>query len=207
MNKRVLIFLAAALAVVSLAGQAVAAEATEPLMKTRMEAREPFIVMGLEAQNALEGEAMMELWTKFFSLHEKLPEPVNNSFYGIYYPGEKFDPATMQGYNYFVGLEVKEQVELPEGLQMHKVPGGNYAVFEYVGPVQEIGKAYEYIYGEWLATTNYKPASLEMFEVYDERFQEDSKESVVEIWVPVQKPELEEAPRDAELQELKQIQE
>ena len=70
MNKRVLIFLAAVLAVASLMGQVVASEASKPQMKTRMEALEPFIVMGLEAQNAMEGEAMMEAWTKFFSYHE-----------------------------------------------------------------------------------------------------------------------------------------
>ena len=99
MNKRVLIFLAAVLAVASLMGQVVASEASKPQMKTRMEALEPFIVMGLEAQNAMEGEAMMEAWTKFFSYYEKLPEPVDNNYYGIYYPGEKFDLSTMQGYN------------------------------------------------------------------------------------------------------------
>jgi len=205
MNKRVLIFLAVVLAVASLMGQVVASEASKPQMKTRMEALEPFIVMGLEAQNAMEGEAMMEAWTKFFSYHEKLPEPVDNNYYGIYYPGEKFDLSTMQGYNYLVGMEVKDEVKLPEGLQLHKVPGGNYAVFEYVGPIYEIGNAYEYIYGEWLATTNYKPASMEMFEVYGERFKEDSKDSVVEIWVPVQKPSLEEAPQDGDIQEGKKL--
>lgn len=196
MNKYVMIFLAAALAVVGLAGQEFTARETPPQMKIRFEASEPFIVMGLEAQNAMDGDAMMELWKKFFTLGDKLPEPVGNRLYGIYYPGEKYDPATMHGYNYFVGMEVKDKVDLPEDLQLHKVPGGNYAVFEYLGPVKEIGRAYEYIYGEWLTTTGYKPASLEMFEAYDDRFDEDSPESVVEIWIPVQKPELEEAPKD-----------
>ena len=190
MKMRILIILAMVLAAVSLAGQPLTTEESAQPMEIRFEDREPFILMGLEAQNAMESEAMMEVWTKFFALKEKLPEPVGDYIYAIYYPGEKFDPATMQGYNYLVGMEVLDPVELPEALQLHKVPGGHYAVFEYVGDINEIGKAYEYIYGEWMAGGDYKPSLNEMFERYDERFQYDSPKSVTEIWIPVQKASL-----------------
>ncbi len=178
-------------------------EKLEPMkpMKFRFEAREPFFVMGLEAKNAMESEAMVNIWTEFFSLKDKLPEPVGDCSYGIYYPGEDYDPMTMQGYNYFVGLEVKEPVELPENLLVHNVPGGYYAIFDYVGPINDIGRAYEYIFGDWLASSSFVPAMGEMFETYDDRFDGESAESVAEIWVPVQKRVLKEAPEDVPLME------
>ncbi len=187
MKKLVFVLLIlAAFAVALVAQQITATEVAKP-MKMRFEEREAFIVMGLEAQDAMGGDAMMDIWTKFFSIQDKLPEPVGNRSYGIYYPGEKYDPTTMQGHNYLVGLEVKDNIELPKDLQLHKVPGGHFAVFEYVGDINEIGKAYEYIFGEWLSSGEYKPASLEWFESYDERFKGNSKESLAEIWVPVLK--------------------
>ncbi len=189
------------LALAPLAGQV--NEKLEPMkpMKFRFEAREPFFVMGLETKNAMESEAMVDIWTKFFALKDTLPEPVGNCSYGIYYPGEDYDPTTMQGYNYFVGLEVKEPVELPENLLIHAVPGGYYAIFNYVGPISDIGNAYEYIFGEWLASSSYIPALGEMFETYDERFDGESADSVAEIWIPVQKRELKPAPEGLPLKE------
>lgn len=197
MKKHLCVLLIAVLATVALTADPIAAAEREEPMKIRFEELKPFIAMGLENQSSMEGDGMMNVWTKFFSIQDNLPEPVGNCIYGIYYPGEKFDPATMQGLNYFVGMEVKDAVKLPEDLQMHKVAGGNYAVFEYIGDIKGIGKAYEYIYGEWLLSGNYKPSSVEMFERYDERFKEDSPESLVEIWIPVQKMEMGTAPEDA----------
>jgi AraC family transcriptional regulator len=183
MNKTVIILLALLL----LSGLCLA-QATEEAQALRYEERGPFLVMGLEAKNAMEGNAMTRAWQDFFLIREKIPEPVGMDAYGIYYPGEEYDPDTMQGMNYFVGIEVKETVEMPKGLMLHKVPGGYYAVFDYVGKIEGIGDAYGYIYGKWMAESGMKIASEEMFEVYDERFQEDSDKSVTEIWIPVVKP-------------------
>ena len=170
-------------------------EAMEP-MKVRFEDRKPFLVMGLEVKNAMEGDAMAKAWAKFFSLMDKIPEPIGDCSYGIHFTEEDQDPMSKQGYHYFVGMEIKEAVELPETLELHKVPGGHFAVFDYVGDIAGIGAAYGYIFGEWLASSGYIPAQGEMFELYDNRFAGDSDKSVVEIWIPVQKRGLKPAPED-----------
>ena len=199
MKARILLFLALVLALVSLTGQPVDQPETTQAMKVRFEERAPFLVMGVETQNAMEGEAMMDVWTKFFSVSDKIPQPVGTCSYAIYYPGEKYDPASMQGFSYLVGLEVLDSVELPDGLQLHKIPGGDYAVFEYVGDINGIGSAYEYIFGEWLSAEKFGISPSEMFERYDERLQYDSPESLVEIWIPIVKTQLEPAPLEQEI--------
>lgn len=160
-------------------------EPKEP-MRIRFEWRNPFIVAGVEAENAMESEAMAAIWAKFISLRDKIPEPIGDYCYGIHYTGKDYDPKTMKGSKYFVGMEIKEPVEMPEELLIHKVPGGYYAVFEYVGSINAIGEAYGYIFGELQKTVSFIPAMSDMFEVYDERYAGDSDKSVVEIWVPVQ---------------------
>ncbi|MCB5224136.1 MAG: GyrI-like domain-containing protein [Candidatus Cloacimonadaceae bacterium] len=190
MKKVIFLLMAFAIVAVSLVAQESSIISPAPTqVKMRFEEREPFLVMGLETMGTMESDDYMEAWTKFFSLREKLPETVDNCIYGIYYPGEKFDPKTMKGNNYLVGMEVKESVELPKELKLIKAPGGYFAVFDHVGSVKDIGETYEYIFGPWLATSGYIPVGAEMYERYDERFKESSANSVIEIWVPVQKLE------------------
>lgn len=168
-------------------------EAKEP-MKVRFEDRKPFTVAGLVAEDAMEGEAMAEIWAKFISLKDEIPGTVDQSCYGIHFTDKDYDPKAMKGSKYFVGMEIREKVELPEGLSLHEVPGGHYAVFDYIGSINGIGKAYGYIFGEWLAASNYTPAMSDMFERYDESYAGDSDKSMVEIWIPVQKRAQVEAP-------------
>ncbi|MBW6514368.1 MAG: GyrI-like domain-containing protein [Candidatus Syntrophosphaera sp.] len=153
--------------------------------KPRFEKREAFLVMGLETKEVQEEEAYMKHWMSFFEIQEKIPEPVGNCIYGITYHGGGFDPQTGKGNVYFVGMEVREAVELPEVLHLHKVPPGYYAVFEHRGDIQNVSKAYEYIFGQWVFESGNKPAPQDMFERYDERFDPGSKDSVVEIWIPI----------------------
>lgn len=190
MKKVIFLLMALAIVAVPLVAQELSVISPAPTqIKMRFAEREPFLVMGLETKGTMESDAYMETWTKFFSMREKLPETVDNCIYGIYYPGEKFDPKTMKGNNYLVGMEVKESVELPEGLKLIKAPGGYFAVFDHVGSVKDIGKTYEYIFGPWLASSGHVPVGAEMFERYDERFKEESAASVIEIWVPIHKTE------------------
>ena len=156
--------------------------------KPRFEKRPGFLVMGIEAEDALEGDTMMALWMDFFKIQPTIPEPVGEAIYGITYYGDDYDPQTMKGYKYLVGMEVAVEVKLPEGLVMHKVPDGYYAVFEHRGPIEKINATYEYIFGGWILDSGYKSAPQDVFEVYDARFKQDSDASVMEIWVPVIAP-------------------
>ncbi|MGC9362707.1 MAG: GyrI-like domain-containing protein, partial [Candidatus Syntrophosphaera sp.] len=95
------------------------------------------------------------------------------------------DPEKGTEYMYFAGVEVEDGMKVPEGAKIHKVPAGHYAVFEHRGDIASIGETYDYIYGKWMYESGRKPARQDMFELYDERFEPGSGESVVEIWVPV----------------------
>ena len=175
---------------ICLTGILLAQEKNEPKkenLEPRYEKREGFVVVGIEAVDAMEGDKMMELWTKFAEISPKIPDAVSPVEYGITYYGKDYDPETMKGYNYFVGKEVSSVDNIPEGLLMHKVPEGHYAVFEHKGLIQNIGKTYGYIFGAWMQGNGIKAAQQDVFEVYDKRFKYDSEDSILEIWVPIEK--------------------
>lgn len=153
--------------------------------KPRFEKREAFTVAGVEIVNDMKDETYTKVWEDFSAIQPKLPEGETPIFYGVTYASGKLDPQKGPGYMYFAGIEVADGKKIPDGVKIHKVPAGYYAVFEHHGSIDSIDKTYEYIYGRWMFESGQKPAQQDMFEIYDERFQPGSEESVVEIWVPV----------------------
>jgi predicted transcriptional regulator YdeE len=48
-------------------------------------------------------------------------------------------------------------------------------------------QSYEYIFGVWLQENGYQMAEADSLEIYDERFQPESPDSIFEIRIPVKK--------------------
>jgi len=60
-----------------------------------------------------------------------------------------------------------------------------YAVFVHRGRLGGLPAMIEKIYGEWLPEVGYAVSGEFYFEFYDDRFQPDSVDSVLFVWVPV----------------------
>ena len=82
--------------------------------------------------------------------------------------------------------EVRELREVPEGFVSRVIPASAYAVFTHRGSAEGLSKVFEYIYGTWVRETNLKPKMQPSFEVYGSRYNPESPDSIVEVWVPVQ---------------------
>jgi AraC family transcriptional regulator len=63
-------------------------------------------------------------------------------------------------------------LSVPEGwspsgrLELREIPGGRYAVTEHVGPYAELQRAYQWLYGTWLAQSGEEPANAPLVEEY-----------------------------------------
>lgn len=155
-------------------------------LKYRFEKRDTFQLIGIEERDFMMSDNLMELWKKFLQVEGEIPNQAAKTQYGISYATKEFDPKTMKGYNYFVGLEVSSLDKVPDGMLTHIVPAASYVVFDHHGPVETIPKTYEYIFGPWMKISGSKPAETDTFEVYGERF-DNPDDPVVEIWVPILK--------------------
>ncbi|MDP3113985.1 MAG: GyrI-like domain-containing protein [Candidatus Cloacimonadaceae bacterium] len=179
MNKSNLMIILFALLVVMLSAQKTSF--TEP----RIEKRGEFHVMGLQLKDSLDGAKLTQLWIDYYRLNAKIPEPVYGVEYGIKYFGKDFDPATMKGFYYLVGSEVKSLGKTPEPLNAHTVPSATYLVFEHRGSIADINHTYSHIFNHWFPKSKYKPAPQDVFEKYDARYKLGAADSLLEIWVPI----------------------
>jgi AraC family transcriptional regulator len=71
-------------------------------------------------------------------------------------------------------------------MQSVTIPGSTYAVFKHKGPISEIEQTYDRIYGSWFPRTGNKPTMDLDIIVIDDRFKRQSKNSVIDILIPIQ---------------------
>ena len=75
----------------------------------------------------------------------------------------------------------------PKGaIGMQTLHGGKYAVITHHGSLETIDKTYEYLFGVWLAQSNYEPADYPNFMLHHKiPFQTPTEELMTEIYLPI----------------------
>jgi AraC-like DNA-binding protein/predicted transcriptional regulator YdeE len=87
---------------------------------------------------------------------------------------------------YYAGIEQNHSIDIPKAMQSVNIPESTYAVFKHKGPISEIEQTYDRIYGSWFPRTGNTPTmDLDMI-VVDHRFERQSKNSVIDILIPIQ---------------------
>lgn len=152
----------------------------------RMDKKDAFTVVGMEVLNTTDSAVMMELWTRFIPAVSQVPNLVGEQYYGLNYYTEELNAEGEPGFGYMAAAEVRELREVPEGFVSRVIPASAYAVFTHRGSAEGLSKVFEYIYGTWVRETNLKPKMQPSFEVYGSRYNPESPDSIVEVWVPVQ---------------------
>jgi AraC family transcriptional regulator len=123
-------------------------------------------------------------WQRFNPHIGHIPGEIGGSAYGVCTAAAAGD---QDGLDYVAGVAVRSLDELPEGLSGLRVPARRYAIFEHEGHVSSIGSTCAAIFSSWLPGSGYTTAEgpLMMIEHYDERFDPQSGQGGVEIWVPL----------------------
>ncbi len=144
-------------------------------------------VIGISEEGTISQLSFPKVWNEFFAIYNKSSHEKNSIFYGITYT--KSLTATNENtiYTYMVGSPTNIYNSLPLEMKIHSIPDGEYAVFSHLGPVRDLTETFNYIFGEWIPQSSYKRRNGDVFEYYDDRFRDESYQSVIEIWVPVTK--------------------
>ncbi len=170
-------------------GLLTAEEATKPEFslsdQPRLEKRAGFTVAGCEVRNTMDPQKMEQTWLDFFKYLPEITSAIGDVYYGVNYVDKDFDPKLDKGYGYIACTEIKPGEKLPEGVILHKVPEAEYLVFEHTGSVQYLQESFGLIFSKLIPESKYKMIYSDMLEVYGEKSQPDSAESVIEIWIPV----------------------
>ncbi len=147
-------------------------------------ARDEFKVIGLECHTSVQEcsgpkNPAPKLWADFRKRLSEIKTRKSDKFYGVSCVTGECD------FKYIVGVEVEDFKGIPANMVEAIVPAANYAVFEHKGTLKTLPKTYAKLYEKDMPATGLKQREF-WLEVYDKRFKENSKDSVMEIWVAVE---------------------
>lgn len=87
---------------------------------------------------------------------------------------------------YSACLPVTKIEDIPKAMISYKIPPAKYAVFTHSGPISTIQNTVKYIWGTWVPKhSDIHKKDAPDFELYDERFNVDTLDGEVDIYVAV----------------------
>jgi predicted transcriptional regulator YdeE len=119
------------------------------------------------------------LWQKFEkgNYAETIPEKLTNEILAVYH---NYEGDFTQPYSYFIGVKVKPDAVIPDGLEKLSIPKASYQKFVSKGIIPDC------IADTWrdIWNSNMERAYKADFEVYDDR-SKDWKNGEVDIFISV----------------------
>ena len=104
----------------------------------------------------------------------------------LVYPDDESVPAEEQ--RLWLGITVPKGTSTPEGIDMLTLPEATYAVGSFEISAQEFGRAWGYMFGEWIPRNGYVPAEGYSFEIKkNDSDDHPEKKHLVDICIPVHK--------------------
>lgn len=143
-------------------------------------------VAGIRGMTKLDN--IFSLWQQFSENLDRIPSICSSArTFGICEYQENFPVASYDmELREVIGIEVTSFSKIPSDIVTKTIPAGKYAVFTHKGPLNDILKTYQYIWGTWALLTNETIDSRDDFELYDERFTgKESGNSEVDIYIPI----------------------
>ena len=123
------------------------------------------------------------IWEKSMDATDELDNFEMGWAVGVMTPvvGPEAEPGKL---NYFAGFAVESVPEYLGELSVLKLAASDYLVCEHIGDLDELPETTEWFYTEYLPTAGIQEKDAPHLEVYDERFDPESEDSVVMICVP-----------------------
>jgi predicted transcriptional regulator YdeE len=153
------------------------------LQPVRYEDGRPMLLGGIRRKHTFVGMEtdIPRQWDDFMKLG-KLPGQVGTTAYGAICGGD----TKTQTMEYMCAVEVGSLDALPKELGRMRVPAVRYAVFLHEGNVATIRSTWMQVFTQWLPSSGLCSSSTPDFELYDERFDAETGDGGVEIWLGVQ---------------------
>jgi len=147
---------------------------------------ETVTVVGMEYHGQNKNKEITTMWGMFNQKCMAIPHLMGKrAAYGVCFSDADYGTTGM--FRYVAGLPVTAVDAVPEGMTSCTVPAGQYAVFTHCGTLATLDKTFDYIYGTWLPSSEYRLDAVRPdFEYYDERFTTgDDPASKFDIYIPI----------------------
>jgi predicted transcriptional regulator YdeE len=137
-----------------------------------------FNVIGIPHNDGDLNEKIDVLWDQLAARYAEIPHADPDQGYGVH-------KLANNEKSYLAGLAVDALSSIPDGMVAQFLPANAYAVFMHHGLMAHLADTVEMIFRTWLPGSAYQWAGEYYFEVYDDRFQPGSAESLILIYLPV----------------------
>lgn len=126
------------------------------------------------------------LWGRFMQQHEQIKHAKSDYMLGICSCHHK-DVEKKPGHSiiYIAASPVTGLEDIPSGMVACELPGGRYAKFTHKGKVSNLPHTVDYIWGTWLPKGLYEFRDAPDFELYDERFNAETMDGEIDIFIPI----------------------
>jgi predicted transcriptional regulator YdeE len=124
-------------------------------------------------------EVIPQLWER---LSEVVGDALRDSHWAI---GVMNDVEGSSKMNYLAAIRLDDNDGRTDDLEIVDLPGGNYLACEHVGTLDTLGQTTAWFYGQHLPSLGTALRDGYHLEIYDERFDLESADSVVLICAPV----------------------
>jgi AraC family transcriptional regulator len=153
-------------------------------MKPRIVEKNAFHAVGLLGRyTPVTNGGIPELWSRFVPRMDEIEQRRGKHSYGICIPIEGEESAA---FDYVAAVEVEPGGPVPDGMVALAVPGGTFAVFTHRGHISHFHETTKQIWGVWLPASSLRYGHHPDFELYDDRFDGESGEGEVDIYVPIE---------------------
>ena len=146
----------------------------------QLKSRDAFRVVGMSLDVSIEDlSGVPALWQNFAAREAEVSTPTPGVGYGVCYNNSEDGKFT-----YMAG--VAGPSDIPNGMTHIDIPAQDYAVFTHSGHISEIHKTIFTIWNKGLTEHNLTPTYAPDFEYYDKRFDPETGNGVVDVWIPVE---------------------
>ena len=156
-------------------------------MEPRIEQLQEKKLVGKHIITSIANNQTFLLWSSFMPRRKEIVNTVSTDLFSMQVYPYDFDftfsnlSVTFQKW---ATVEVTDFENIPEEMETYVLPAGLYAVFEYKG-LNTDTKIFEYIFGTWLPSSQYKIDNRPHFEILGAKYKNNDPNSEEEIWIPI----------------------
>ena len=144
-------------------------------------------LVGMSARMSLLQNTTPQLWQRFMQERKHLQNTVGTDLYSLQMYDElyfnNFSPQTE--FTKYALAEVSDHSSIPKNMEAFTLESGLYAVFIYQGLPKDFAPAFQYIFHEWLPSSEYQLDHRPHFEVLGKNYDPTNASSEEEIWIPI----------------------
>lgn len=147
-------------------------------------------LIGKSIKMSLADNKTEEVWRNFQMHKSVIRNAIGTDLYSIqvyedsnYF--ENFSPQTE--FTKWAATEVNDFLNIPNGFASLVLPEGLYAVFLHIGTANEFQKTFQFIFAEWLPSSDFEIDHRPHFEQLGEKYKNNDPNSEEEVWIPIRK--------------------